>query len=200
MSSFQKVLKYLCVSVTEMSKKWRNIRDYYKKEKKRQENEERNPKGPKATKKKLYSYFHYLRFLDRENHSRSHITNISDEESLHSGNDGPEEQEHIEENADEEDLEVKIEAPSQKRSLLEPVTPMAKRSVAPSRRSQINESHSEATRNFLLSLIPDVETLNEQQYMNFRLGVLNLLNSIKFQNVACHNESWVISTIGHDEN
>lgn len=43
------------------------------------------------------------------------------------------------------------------------------------------DENVKANKNFLLSLLPDVTSLNARQNMTFRLGILNLLNDIKFQ-------------------
>ncbi|XP_022161757.1 uncharacterized protein LOC111027670 [Myzus persicae] len=60
----------------DLQKKWKNVKDYYKKEKKEL------PSGSAAAKKKKNVYFEMLGFLDKTIERRSTISNVIEKESI----------------------------------------------------------------------------------------------------------------------
>ncbi|XP_075980281.1 uncharacterized protein LOC142979317 [Anticarsia gemmatalis] len=185
--------------VLEMTKKWRNVRDYYIKEKRKQQDSTSTDRL--RHKKRLYNYFKILTFLDnrkvrkRKNSNEHDLTVYSDHESVSSSNEEQENDEQINETIHEETpVQIKEETPIQIQRP-KPITTIQKRFISTLNKPRESGSRVAASRNFLLSLMPDVESLSEQQYMSFRLAVLNLLNDFKYGGHEAA-ESWVISTMG----
>ncbi|KAJ8712065.1 hypothetical protein PYW07_004907 [Mythimna separata] len=177
-------------TVEAFMRKWRNIRDYYIKEKKRNT---RSKSGVK--KKKKYNNYDLLSFLDpvikqkrstalrraRDDFSSDDDEMVEEYLELPHSDDMSFEQynctnsnESFSTNNSRNIKEEKEEPMSSK--------PMSfETHVMTSADMSQEEDKVRANKNFLLSLLPDVSSLNERQNMRFRLGVLNLLNDIKFQ-------------------
>lgn len=45
-------------------------------------------------------------------------------------------------------------------------------------------AEEDTDRSFLLSLLPDIKTMDEQQKFQFKLGMMTLINSVKYDNAA----------------
>lgn len=163
--------------INDLGKKWRNLRDNYKREKRKDFcTTGENP----AIKKRKYIYSDMLSFLDTTVQNTRHLKNGIDHQN------------------DSKDLSSTPDFDSNNllQIDLEEVDVLEEERVIPSELSETNiiqlQNHSvpsprytedlktAASRDFLLSLLPDVLELDDRQRMRFRLGVLNLINDIRF--------------------
>ncbi|CAH0589270.1 unnamed protein product [Chrysodeixis includens] len=152
-------------------KKWRNVRDYYMRSKKRDSYMQDHHR--KSAKKSRYYYYDQLRFLDAVWKTRS--CSISDKDDANGedfdiSNDITYESCFITEDSNEAP-HIKEETTSPRAIPFPLHEPLGKAD---------QDLNVTANQNFLLSLLPDMTSLNERQNMTFRIGVLNLINSLKF--------------------
>ncbi|XP_055908372.1 uncharacterized protein LOC129943144 [Eupeodes corollae] len=188
--------------VQEVKRKWKNIRDYYK-------------RGSKNWNGKKYVYSHLLHFLEEDSAAQKSIssrksdensippTSIQKTEIFEFENDEITQNESICESEDHEAVQEFIIAESDVPSAIE-VTPASEQlTTAQScfqinsepdgdndhectndqepplkRRSQQNSECDDADRCFLLSLLPEMRNMTGLQKVGFKINVLNELSSI----------------------
>lgn len=141
-------------------------------------------------KKKKYYYYDNLRFLDAVNNlkNRRTVRSLSDSQEIINNT-----EEYLEDTsndmmsygqciAEQDSLSETTEyvIKQEDESTTSKDMPSFETHVLSLDKTQDAEPNVAANQNFLQSLLPDVNSLNERQNMRFRLGVLNLLNDIKY--------------------
>lgn len=170
--------------------KWRNLRDYYIKARKKNT----RSKTSGARKRRKYNHYDKMSFLDpileekRASVLRRAREDTSDEDEMT--------EEYLELPSDDNmsfgqyhggDSNESFSAHNSRTIKEEKKEDAMTKSMSMENHNVLSadvvqeEDKIIANRNFLLSLLPDVSSLNERQNMTFRLGVLNLLNDIKFE-------------------
>ncbi|XP_022822843.1 uncharacterized protein LOC111353874 [Spodoptera litura] len=153
-----------------LKKKWRNVRDYYKKEKKRLEYQSTTSGKGREREKRLNNYFDQMTFLDDglERHDSNNPEELFDDRYEDSNN------------STEDTLPIRPVKQEEK-------DPIPTTNEMPSFVTEIlttpncqDDSKLTANRNFLLSLLPDMTSLDERNNMIFRMGALRLMSDIKF--------------------
>lgn len=179
---------FLFVPVEKLMRKWRNVRDYYIKEKKICAKSKLL--GVKKKKKK-YNYYDSLLFLDEVPKQKKRVKdNSSGDEMIEeyledTHTDGIIAYDQYSQEDDSNQSSSTATSRTFKQEKEETITskailPFETHIMARADRAQEDEN-VKANKNFLLSLLPDVTSLDGRQNMRFRLGVLNLLNDIKFE-------------------
>lgn len=149
------------VSVEELIKKWKYQKDYYFRCYK-----DKSGIG----KKKKPNYFDALTFLDatREPKETSNAAENSDS---------------VEETQNVIDTEVTDEAqtalPTSTRSVTMKKTQFQIKLMKSLQNTEQNDGACNSNKNFLLSLLPEMEKMNEDQNLEFRVFVLNIMKDIK---------------------
>ncbi|XP_050676123.1 uncharacterized protein LOC126973049 [Leptidea sinapis] len=153
-------------TVDELQKKWKHLRDYYVKEKK----QDNTRSGSAAPKKRKNSYFELLRFLDVVKDSRASSGNIS----ALAGDD-----DQNENSCDEISTNTNTQprnANAQETVTENFVPPQTEVSGTMNKKQQSPKTAEEdADTKFLLSLLPQIKSLNERQNFEFRIEVMNLI-------------------------
>lgn len=149
-----------------LKKKWRNVRDYYQKEKKRLDYKSKTP--GKVREKRIYNYFDQMTFLDDVLERRHDNTEELLDETFEDSN-----------NSTEDSLPIRPVKQEEKDPIPTNEMPSFVTEILTSPNCQ-EDSKLTANRNFLLSLLPDMTSLDERDNMRFRMGVLRLMSDIKF--------------------
>ncbi|KAF9405658.1 hypothetical protein HW555_013706, partial [Spodoptera exigua] len=193
----------------ELQKKWKHLRDYYVKEK-----QDNTRSGSAAPKKRKNSYIELLRFLDVVKESRVSSGNISapagdndqnenscDEISTNTNTQprNANAQETVTENfippqteevSGTSQMKKKPKMTAFQQSL---ITAMNKKQQSP------KAAEEDADTKFLLSLLPQIKSLNERQNCEFRMEVMNLIYKLKYRNSfnMSHNQTYSYNHPGY---
>lgn len=156
------------VSVEELVKKWKYQKDYYFRC-----NKDKSGSG----KKKKPNYFDALSFLDSTKEPKdtpSNVANAEDSEST-------EETQNLSV-ADGEtvaDGAPTVGSTSTTKSITMKKTQFQIKLMKSLQNREQSDGASNSNKNFLLSLLPEMEKMNEDQNLEFRVFVLNIMKDIK---------------------
>ncbi|XP_039290312.1 uncharacterized protein LOC120352679 [Nilaparvata lugens] len=149
-------------------RKWRNVRVNYKREKRQEKYQD---------KRRKYIHSEILTFLDtacqNNRHSKNNVDHQNDSKDCPSIPD-------VDTNSllqlDLEEVDFKDEFSSEVSENKFQIDSVSLQNTP------AEDLKTTASREFLLSLLPDVMSLNERQNMQFRLDVSNLINDLRFSN------------------
>lgn len=181
-----------------MKKRWTNIRDYYRKE---VQNAKNVPTGSAAKKSKTYVYSELLYFLKPIFAKRVSEGNYPEEKEEDSeSNQTP----NIEHNNEPEDIHY-MESP--KPTL--PVVKQKRKKDVPSeilnmlqqkqKQTPANADEDDDTK-YLLSFRSYMKTMNAQQKIDFKVGMLNLVKTVTMENYPSPPQSRYTDYYHHRDN
>lgn len=194
----------------ELQKKWKHLRDYYVKEKK----QENTRSGSAAPKKRKNSYVELLRFLNVVKESRVSSGNISAPVGDNDQNENSCDELSIStnaqpSNANSQQTIIENLSPPQTDEVAgtsqirrKPKMTVFQQSLitAMNKNRQSPKEVEDADTKFLLSLLPQIKSLNERQNCEFRIEVMNLIYKIKYRNPfnISHNETYSYNHPGYN--
>ncbi|RVE51911.1 hypothetical protein evm_003377 [Chilo suppressalis] len=144
--------------VDELHKKWRNLRDYHIKLRKKDKILRR-----KAT------YLDLLGFLD------VNINNTKKRKRSDTDDDSDDYERHISNTSQMVEEEVKFDIPDH--NVIEH-DPFQNSILSTTTMNKVNE---DPDRSFLMSILPDIQSMNEIQKFKFKLETMKLIDKIKYQ-------------------
>lgn len=197
-------------TVDELQKKWKHLRDYYVKEKK----QDNTRSGSAAPKKRKNSYIELLRFLDVVKESRVSSGNISASAGDNDQNENSCDEISTNTNTQPRNANAQVtvtenfippqteEVSGTSQMKKKPkmtvfqqslITAMNKKQQSP------KAAEEDADTKFLLSLLPQIKSLNERQNCEFRIEVMNLIYKIKYRNSfnMSHNQTYSYNHPGY---
>ncbi|XP_072946843.1 uncharacterized protein [Epargyreus clarus] len=155
-------------SLVDLQKKWKHLRDYYVRER-RKESDGRSGSAPK---KRRTPYLEMLRFLDVIKEMRPTTSNTEDK-----FDDTSEEENELQESGSES-------SSSNSKSASRKVQDMRlfQRSLIKSMDKSAQDDDSD--KQFLLSLLPQMKKMSEEQNFDFRLDIMNLVKKYRFETTS----------------
>eukprot|EP00102_Acyrthosiphon_pisum_P027178 XP_016664388.1 PREDICTED: uncharacterized protein LOC107885292 [Acyrthosiphon pisum] len=166
------------ITVDDLQKKWKNVKDYYKKEKKELAS------GSAATKKKKNVYFEMLGFLDTTIERRSTTSNVIDNKSI------IENLQDVQHNIDKETIEsdpLENEVLPKSKTIIQPrkqkMTDFQKSVVEVLSKRKINNDNEDFDEDklFLLSLLPTLKKMPSDKKFDFKIQIMQMLKNINSQ-------------------
>jgi len=191
------------ISVDDLQKRWKNLRDYYVKEKKK---ERSGRSGSPAKKRKRPPYFESLRFLDGTQEpiiSDGNINEPIDQDLLTGTELFASSQQSQDPSANQpstfQQLSTSQTPATSQQSSSSPMLLKGKKTKmtlfeqhlvkimqADQERSQ---QQDDPNKNFLLSLLPDMNSMTPSQQFDFKFQVMNIIKSIKYS-VSVQHENF----------
>lgn len=158
-------IKIFCISGKEVQARWKNIRDAYSKDCRKHTTDTKS--GSEAVKSRRYIFSEQLSFL------RKVTGNRTTTDSLSSAQETQEINGHASQNsATPQSVEGSAQTGPTKRKKISLEERMIKFMEG-------NEEQEDADKDFFMSMLPSVRTLNEDQKIEFRVQVILSLQSIK---------------------
>ncbi|XP_077298909.1 uncharacterized protein LOC143920081 [Arctopsyche grandis] len=171
--------------VEELQKKWKHLRDYHVKEKKQENTRSRSA----APKKRKSSYIDLLCFLNAVKESRISSGNISApvDDSINDSTENTCDEpstninsQHKNENSASSKIDAVPEISQTSRK--SEMTPFQQNLICTMNKIQRPPKEDDSDTQFLLSLLPQIKSLDERQNCEFRMEVMNSIYKIKYHN------------------